>query len=78
MARAGLVTPGGRTAPTAQPSAPIVTYPDSFRGSYPAAGRVDLHVDIDQAAIRDGNLTARPAFLALRTDSCPGADGAPR
>jgi hypothetical protein len=54
--------------------ATLVTYPDTFRGSYLAPGRVDLGVDIEQSALRGGDPSARPATLVLRVYSCPGTD----
>lgn len=56
--------------------AQLVAYPDSFRGSTLAAGQVDLHVAIDQAALTGGDLAAQPATVVMRSYSCPGADSA--
>ena len=54
--------------------ATLVTYPDTFRGSYLAPGRVDLGVDIEQSALRGGDPAAQPATIVLRAYSCPGTD----
>lgn len=54
----------------------LVSYPDSFRGSTVAAGRVDLEVQIDQAALISADPTALPATVVVRNFSCPGADSA--
>lgn len=52
----------------------LVSYPDSFRGGTLADGRVDLHVDIDQAALTGEDLAGQPATLVMPNYSCPGAD----
>jgi hypothetical protein len=57
--------------------ATLVTYPDTFRDSYLAPGRMDLDVQIEQAAIRGGDPATQPATIILRTYGCPGADGRP-
>ena len=54
--------------------ATFVSYPDSFRGSTLAQGRVDLQVQIDQAALTGGDPGAQPATVVVRNFSCPGAD----
>jgi hypothetical protein len=57
--------------------ATLASYPDSFRARTLAAGQADLDVQIEQAAIRGGDVAAQPATIVLRTYSCPGADGRP-
>jgi hypothetical protein len=58
--------------------ATLVTYPDTFRGSYLAPGRMDLDVQIEQAAIRGGDPATQPATSSSAPTAAPAPTGGRR